>query len=89
LVSLEGEMNGSNARELEAELIRLKALGISRIVLDLASLESIDSTGLAVIMRANKRARDGGHLLGVKRPQGRVRRLFELSGLDRELAFVG
>jgi anti-sigma B factor antagonist len=89
LISLDGEMNGSNARDLEAELIRLKAAGVSRVVLDLGSLEFIDSTGLAVIMRANKRAGDDGHVLGVKRPQGNVRRLFALAGLDKELAFVG
>jgi anti-sigma B factor antagonist len=88
LVSLEGEMDGSNARDLEDELVRLEATDVRRIVLDLGSLEFIDSTGLAVIMRAHKRASDNGHRFGVRRPQPDVSRLFELCGLDKELNFV-
>jgi len=88
VVSLRGEMDGSNATDLEDEFIRLEVRGVSRIVLDLSSLEFIDSTGLAVIMRAHKRASDNGHRFGVRRPQPDVSRLFELCGLDKELNFV-
>jgi anti-sigma B factor antagonist len=87
LVSLHGELDGATAKELEAEFVRIEATGVSRIVLDLSKLEFIDSTGLAVILRADTRAKNDGHVLRVLRPNGQVRRVFEISGLDEVLAF--
>jgi anti-sigma B factor antagonist len=88
LVALHGEIDGSNARDLELELIRIEATGVSRIVLDLSGLEFVESTGLAVIVRAHRRAKQNGHSLGFVRPQGHVSRTFEVTGLDQELSFV-
>jgi anti-sigma B factor antagonist len=89
LVSLHGELDGATAKELDAEFIRIEATSVSRIVLDLRGLEFIDSTGLAVILRADTRAKNDGHVLRVLRPDGpnrQVGRAFELSGLDAVLA---
>jgi anti-anti-sigma factor len=79
--------DGANAKALEDEFIRVEATSVSRVVLDLSELEFIDATGLAVILRADKRAKNDGHVLRLLRPQGRVRRAFELCGLDELLAF--
>jgi anti-sigma B factor antagonist len=87
LVSLHGELDGANAKTLEDEFIRIEATSVSRIVLDLSELEFIDSTGLAVIVRADTRAKNDGHVLRLLRPQGQVGRAFEISGLDQLLAF--
>ncbi len=87
LVSLHGELDGATAKGLEAEFIRIEATSVSRIVLDLCELEFIDSTGLAVILRADRRANNDGHVLRVLRPQGQVARIFELTHLDEVLAF--
>jgi anti-sigma B factor antagonist len=87
-VTVEGEMSASNAHALEAELLRIEARGVSRIVLDLSAVDFIDSTALAVIVRAHERAKRHGHLLRLKRPQSDVNRRFELTGLDKELDFV-
>ena len=86
-VSLHGELDGATAKELEAEFIRIEATSVSRIVLDLRELEFIDSTGLAVIMRAHERAKRDGHVLRVLRPNGQVGRVFEICHLDEVLAF--
>ena len=56
-------------------------------MLDLTELEFIDSTGLAVIVRADTRAKNDGHVLRVLRPNGEVARVFELCELDEVLAF--
>jgi anti-anti-sigma factor len=88
LIALDGEMDGSNARDLEEELIRIEATSASLIVLDLTSLEFIDSTGLAVIVRADRRAEHNEHSFEVKRPQGNVGRTFERWGLDKTLSLV-
>jgi anti-anti-sigma factor len=87
LVSLHGELDGATAKELEAEFIRIEATSVSRIVLDLRELEFIDSTGLAVIMRAHERGNRDGHILRVLRPNGQVGRVFDLCDLDQVLAF--
>jgi anti-sigma B factor antagonist len=87
LVSLHGELDGANAKTLEDEFIRIEATSVSRIVLDLSELEFIDSTGLAVIVRADTRAKYDGHVLRLLRPQGQVGRAFEFCGLDEVLAF--
>ena len=88
LVTLNGEMDGWNARTLDDELIRLGNDGGVEIVLDLSQLEFIDSTGLAVIVRAHGRATNDSHVLRVVPPQGQVARAFELTGLDKALSFV-
>ena len=69
-VSLHGELDMANAKALEDELSRIEATNVARIVLDLGELEFIDSTGLAVIVRADARARKDGHGLRLLRPQG-------------------
>jgi anti-anti-sigma regulatory factor len=40
-----------------------------------------------VILRADTRAKNDGHVLRVLQPNGQVRRVFEISGLDEVLAF--
>jgi anti-anti-sigma factor len=87
-VRLEGEMDGSSARDLEDELIRIERTGASRIVLDMARLEFIDSTGLAVLIRAHWRAANNAHKLALTRPRANIMRILELCGLDKELPFV-
>ena len=86
-VSLHGELDLANAKALEDEFIRIEATSVSRIVLDLSELEFIDSTGLAMIVKADRRAKNDGHVLRVLRPLGQVGQAFELSGLDELLAF--
>ena len=86
-VPLHGALDLGNAKALEAEFIRIEATSVSRIVLDLSELEFIDSTGLAVILRADTRAKNDGHVLRVLRPDGQVRRIFELTHLNEVLAF--
>jgi anti-anti-sigma factor len=89
LVTASGELDGFNARELEDELIRLERDGCSQVVLNLGRLELIDSTGLAVIVKAHRRMEKMDYSLIVVRPQGQqARRAFELSGLDKTLSFV-
>jgi anti-sigma B factor antagonist len=87
VITLTGEMDGSSAKALEEELLRLEATGAERIVLDLSRLQFIESTGLAVILRAHRRTEKNRHSLSIVRPQGQVGRAFELSGLDEVLSF--
>ena len=86
-VSLHGVLDLANAKALEDEFIRIEATSVSRIVLDLSELDFIDSTGLAMIVKADRRAKNDGHVFRLLRPQGQVGRAFAVSGLDELLAF--
>jgi anti-anti-sigma factor len=88
-VSLYGELDASNARDLEGELCRwVQADGARKTVIDLRGLAGIDSTGLAVLLRTAHRASRVGHSLGLRRPAGQVGRMIALAGLDETLPFI-
>jgi anti-anti-sigma factor len=88
-LSLRGDLDASNARELEAQLFRwVAASGTRETVINLQELNSIDSTGLAVLLRAQQYANQLGHPLGLRRPTGEVGRTIAFIGLDEVLPFI-
>ncbi|HEX9997829.1 MAG TPA: STAS domain-containing protein [Abditibacterium sp.] len=56
-----------------------------RVVVDLADVFFIDSTGIGVLVGALKRARERNGALHFCNSQSRVRRVFEITGLMRAL----
>ena len=80
-VSLAGELDLGAANEVEQALETAQADGAGRLVIDLAGLEFIDSTGLRVLLSAQRRADDTKQALLLRNPQPQVRRLFEIAGI--------
>jgi anti-anti-sigma factor len=88
-LSLYGDLDASNASDLEAELCHwVEANGPRKTVIDLRGLAGIDSTGLAVLVRAAQNASQLGHNLWLRRPTGEVGRMIALTGLDETLPFI-
>jgi anti-sigma B factor antagonist len=87
VVSVSGELDLAAASSLESELDRVLQSEVTRIVLDLAGLEFIDSTGLSVLVRAQQRAHESGRELGLVNPGQQVERLLSLTGLTERLTF--
>lgn len=83
VVGVSGEVDVATAPGLRARLIDLINEGHHRLVVDLSWVDFIDSTGLGVLIGALKRVRshDGALLLVVDDP--RVRKLFDITGLDQ------
>jgi anti-sigma B factor antagonist len=81
VLALAGELDLSSAPELERALEEAGALPVKRLILDLAELSFMDSTGVSVLVRTKQRADGGGRILAVRSPNGQVRRLLELVGL--------
>lgn len=52
-----------------------------QVFVDLSGCEFLDSTGLAVLVRARNELRDEGHRLAVFAPSAQVARLLEVTGL--------
>ena len=84
VILIAGACDASCHQELRERLLEAEALGVKRIVVDLSALSFIDSIGLRVLIGAWNRARHGGHRFSVTLPHsGQVRRVFELTGVDR------
>jgi anti-anti-sigma factor len=87
-VAIEGELSGPSAYTVDAELRRVEGARPACVVLDLSDLSFIDSSGLAQVLAAHRRAlRDGRRLLVVEGTKA-VRRLIALTALDRHLELV-
>lgn len=83
---LAGELDALNAPRLRALLAEYADRGCDA-VLDLSKLEFIDSSGLGVLVGALKRFQAGDQLLALRHPTSALRRVLELTGLDRAFTF--
>jgi anti-anti-sigma factor len=88
LVALSGELDTATASHLYDALAELEAQGALHIVLDLARLTFMDSTGLGVIVTEHTRMKRAGGTITIFSPTSSVRRLFEISGLSQHLDIV-
>jgi anti-sigma B factor antagonist len=53
------------------------------VVLDLAAVDFIDDSGLGLMVATIKRLRQQGGTLVVRNPRSHVRRVFEVTGLEK------
>lgn len=83
VVHLGGELDLYNADELRAVLDEAIAGSATRVVVDMAEVEFVDSTALGVLIEARTRLGRDGLLLAA--PQIETRRTLQVSGLDRQL----
>jgi anti-sigma B factor antagonist len=83
VLALQGDADLHGAPELRDRLAEAISNGVGRIVVDLSSVSFIDSMALGVLLGARHRLRvlDGDLRLVVGSPD--LRRIFELSLLDR------
>ncbi|CAN5791519.1 hypothetical protein BH23ACT12_BH23ACT12_23860 [soil metagenome] len=88
VVSLLGDLDFHTARRLREKLLELHAQGINNVVLDMASLEFIDSSGLSVLVSGLKRLRNSDGNLTLKAVPEQTRRVLEVSGLSQVLSIA-
>ena len=82
VVEVAGELDLHSAPQLRAELGRaIESGGAPHVVVDLAGVTFLDSTGVGVLVGALKRARQADGSLHFCGAQPRVRRVFEITGL--------
>ena len=88
VVAAGGEVDLYTAPELERVLAGPLAEGTARLVVDLSEATFVDSTALHVFLRAARQLdRDAGELIVVV-PDPSVRKVFEITGVDRFFAVV-
>ncbi len=83
-VSVRGELDLSTAPELEAPLEEILGDATGSVLIDLSGCEFIDSTGIALIVRAWQRldGGEGGRTLVICSQNDQVRRVLEITGLE-------
>jgi anti-sigma B factor antagonist len=87
-VRLGGSCDLATAPGLRQTLHELHPPEVSEVVLDVSDLEFIDSTGLGVVLGAMRRLREGGGSLSIAGAQGIVRRVLEITDLDKVIPMV-
>jgi anti-anti-sigma factor len=90
-ISVRGELDLSTAPELEGPLAQALESGEASILIDLSSCEFIDSTGIALIVRAWQRldANQDGRSLVICSHNEQVRRVLEITGLELSIPVHG
>jgi anti-sigma B factor antagonist len=81
VVTVGGDLEFGTAASLRSALIDLAHQGCDPLVVDLAALDFIDSTGLSLLVQAKQRIESQGHRFVLRHPTERVRRVLEISGL--------
>lgn len=82
VVDVEGDIDLSRSPQFQHSLLEVVAQGPARIVVNLADVPYMDSSGVASLVKLLSRARHGNlklHLVGL---QPRVRSIFEITRLD-------
>ncbi len=94
VVSVQGELDLSTAPELDTQLEDAISSGDASLLIDLSACEFIDSTGIALIVRAWQRLDRGAEGDGKGRVvicsyNDQVRRVLEITGLELSIPIHG
>jgi anti-anti-sigma factor len=87
VVRVQGEVDAATAPRMGETLNRMLGKR-KRVVLDMRDVDFMDLHGLAVVMRATRRARSEGVSFSIARPAPCVRRLVELVHAEGEVRIL-
>jgi anti-anti-sigma factor len=82
-----GELDMGTVGELETRLLELQQNGFREVELDLRNLTFMDSSGVHLIVAAERLARRDGTSFVVIAASPPVQRLFEIAGIEEMLRF--
>ncbi len=82
-MSVAGEIDLYTAPRLHGELATVLAGGGAvQIVVDMSGVEFCDSTGMNVLLAAQRRAQEGGGDIQLAGPRPAVRKVLQVTGLE-------
>ena len=83
-----GELDALSAPELRECLISCAHEGQDRVLVGLAELDFIDSSGIQALLVGHQRLRAQGGELVLKDPPTRLATILQITGLDRTFSVV-
>jgi anti-anti-sigma factor len=83
-----GALDMGAAPKLEAQIAELIAAGFRRLIIDLRSLDFMDSAGLHLMLELDAHARSDGITLTLVPGPPAVQRVFEITGTEAALPFA-
>jgi anti-sigma B factor antagonist len=86
--TLAGELDISEVDRVEKAIREVEEHRPPLLVLDLRSLQFIDSSGLRLILATDARAREHGRRLAMIRGPDAVHRVFQITDLTERLEFL-
>lgn len=88
-INLEGELDVSTADKLKEYLNELLNEEIADMKLNLENLDYIDSTGLGVMIGILKKLKIENKEIYIVNPKNNVRKIFNITGLDKIFKMEG
>lgn len=83
IIELEGEVDVYTAPQLKQQMISMLEGGAKELVVNLTKVDYLDSTALGVLIGGLKRMRERDGNMVLVCPSPRIRRVFEITGLDK------
>ena len=83
VIEVSGEIDVYTAPKLREKLISLVEAGSYQLIVDMEGVEFLDSTGLGVLVGGLKRVRAHDGWIDLVCTQGRILRIFRITGLSR------
>ena len=83
VVYMEGSLTVATAQDVFSQIVSLLEDGETKFLLNLSSVEFIDSTGLGTLVRLSKRVREAKGKLSLAEPQAKILEMFELTRLNK------
>ena len=74
---------GNDSRQVEWSVSELLVAGVKKIIFDLAMLDSIDSTGVGIIVMCHAKLQKAGGSLRIGGAQGIVLETLQMTHVDR------
>lgn len=84
-LSVSGELDLATSPRLEQQVRTVLADGARSVVIDLANLSFIDSSGLQLLLALSQQAREDEWDLLITRPSEQVQRIVKITGTGTEL----
>ncbi len=88
LITLSGDLDLASAVKLEHALVDAARSEAEETVVDLSHLQFIDSTGLRLLVLANRSTQAAGRRFRLLRGSERMQRVFDVCGLSDSFCFA-
>ena len=83
VLEIEGEIDVYTSPQLKQDIVRIAESGIKLLIISLAKVDYLDSTGLGVLIGGLKRLRESSGNVVIVGPSMRILRIFEITGIDK------